>query len=592
MPDMGRGIIAPANSDNIGTGASEMRTLASTAATAIGELEAQTAGALDGKANTSHTHSWSQITSKPSAFPPATHTHDARYYTQAQIDTRLDAISTAYQVAQSEGYTGSVEEWLASLVGPRGPEGPYGGTTVTDPQVASYITSETETAVALAQSFLRGINVDAFGAVGDGVTDDRVAINTAIAAAGAAGVPVRFTAGKTYAANAQILVDRPVTVSGYGATLRARGPATAFRIASSYVTVEGLTIVGNGAGVYKAAERGILSLGTAENPHVGCHLRDVTVREFPDTAIRCDWWTDSTITGGRLHDLAYAGMILQSAQRVRVSGVVVEDVWRHTADQCYGISVTDSVNTVEGRSRDVTVDGCTVRNVEHWTALSTHGGERISFTNNRVVGCYRGIVYGAGNPTRVVAATDGLVTGNIIDGAGAGGSAGISVVGNTNGLSSTALRSGNLIKNHAIPIETANNGYWMDDIQIAKSDPGFPVAAVAISAETVVDRITIPPSPMPRRAHIASTIYAASSVSSNRCDARIYVDGARVAVARRALSGGTLPEALTPIGLAEIPASTTPTVIEIRVAVNTGTGTLSTTTTGGLTATAVTVARA
>lgn len=50
MPDMGRGIIAPANSDNIGTGASEMRTLASTAATALDALEASVGVALDGKA--------------------------------------------------------------------------------------------------------------------------------------------------------------------------------------------------------------------------------------------------------------------------------------------------------------------------------------------------------------------------------------------------------------------------------------------------------------------------------------------------------------------------------------------------------------
>lgn len=510
----------------------------------------------------------------------------------AELDSRLAGIASAYDVWLAAGNVGDVDDYLASIRGEQGIEGPYGGTSVTDPQVASYVTSETETAVALAQSFLRGINVDAFGAVGDGVTDDRVAINTAIAAAGAAGVPVRFTAGKTYATDAAVIVPHPTSVIGYGATLRARGAASAFIISSSYVTVEGLTIVGNGAGIYKAAERGILSLGTAENPYIGCHLRDVTVRAFPDTAIRCDWWIDSTITGGLLTDLTYAGIIMQSPQRVRIDGVVVSDIWRHTADQAYGISITDNINTVEGRARDVIVTACNITNNKYWTALSTHGGERISFTNNRVIGCYRGIVYGAGNPTRVVAATDGLVTGNIIDGAGAGGSAGISVVGNTNGLSSTALRSGNLIKNHSIPVETANNGYWMDDIQIAKSDPGFPVPAVAISAESVVDRVTIPPSPMPRRAHITSTIYTASSVSSNRCDARIYVNGSQVAVARRALSGGSLPEALTPIGLAEIPASTTPTVIEIRVAVNTGTGTLSTTTTGGLTSTAVTIARA
>src|SRR5699024_8095937 len=113
----------------------------------------------------------------------------------AELDSRLAGIESAYDVWLAAGNTGTVDDYLASIRGEQGIEGPYGGTSVTDPQVASYVTSETETAVALAQSFLRGINVDAFGAVGDGVTDDRVAINTAIAAAGAAGVPVRFTAG-------------------------------------------------------------------------------------------------------------------------------------------------------------------------------------------------------------------------------------------------------------------------------------------------------------------------------------------------------------------------------------------------------------
>lgn len=152
--------------------------------------------ALDGKSTTSHTHSWSQITSKPSAFPPATHTHDARYYTQTQIDTRLDAISTAYQVAQMFGFEGTAEQWLASLVGPRGPEGPYGGTEVTDPQVASYVTTETETRAALDRSYLQGVNADAYGAVGDGIADDTAAIQAAIDAAVPLGLAVSVPAGR------------------------------------------------------------------------------------------------------------------------------------------------------------------------------------------------------------------------------------------------------------------------------------------------------------------------------------------------------------------------------------------------------------
>jgi len=59
---------------------------------------------------------------------------------------------SAYEVAARHGYTGTESEWLASLKGvpgAPGPEGPYGGTAVTDPQVASYITTDTETRAAL-----------------------------------------------------------------------------------------------------------------------------------------------------------------------------------------------------------------------------------------------------------------------------------------------------------------------------------------------------------------------------------------------------------------------------------------------------------
>ena len=64
-------------------------------------------GLVDGKANSSHTHTWSQVTGapstatrwpswgevtgKPSSFTPSSHTHDDRYYTESEINSKLAA---------------------------------------------------------------------------------------------------------------------------------------------------------------------------------------------------------------------------------------------------------------------------------------------------------------------------------------------------------------------------------------------------------------------------------------------------------------------------------------------------------------------
>ena len=37
-----------------------------------------------------HSHAWSAITGKPSSFTPASHTHDDRYYTESETNTKLN----------------------------------------------------------------------------------------------------------------------------------------------------------------------------------------------------------------------------------------------------------------------------------------------------------------------------------------------------------------------------------------------------------------------------------------------------------------------------------------------------------------------
>lgn len=59
---------------------------------------------LAGKADVDHTHAWDAITGKPSSFPPEAHTHDDRYYTESEVDTKLNGKANS---SHTHNYAGS-----------------------------------------------------------------------------------------------------------------------------------------------------------------------------------------------------------------------------------------------------------------------------------------------------------------------------------------------------------------------------------------------------------------------------------------------------------------------------------------------------
>ena len=66
-----------------------------------------------------------------------------------EMQDHLAGIASAYDVWLAEGNTGTPSQFLDSIKGEKGDEGPFGGTTVTDPQVAALIADD-EAATASA----------------------------------------------------------------------------------------------------------------------------------------------------------------------------------------------------------------------------------------------------------------------------------------------------------------------------------------------------------------------------------------------------------------------------------------------------------
>lgn len=55
---------------------------------------------------------WANITGKPSTFTPSSHTHDDRYYTESEIGTLLNTVtSAAVSVKKSLGSNGELKVW-------------------------------------------------------------------------------------------------------------------------------------------------------------------------------------------------------------------------------------------------------------------------------------------------------------------------------------------------------------------------------------------------------------------------------------------------------------------------------------------------
>lgn len=57
---------------------------------------------LANKANSNHTHSWDNITGKPSTFPPSSHNHDDRYYTETEVNNLLNGKQKTISYGTSE----------------------------------------------------------------------------------------------------------------------------------------------------------------------------------------------------------------------------------------------------------------------------------------------------------------------------------------------------------------------------------------------------------------------------------------------------------------------------------------------------------
>lgn len=231
---------------------------------------------------------------------------------------KFEDIQTAYDVyVAQEQAAGRVpldkDSWLGSLRGERGPAGPYGGTAISDPQLASLISDGAATKKALDTVYRRAYSVKEYGAKGDGITDDTAAIQRAVDTA-PLGSDVVVPEGN-FAVDAPIEVTRNINFVCNGELrVRHNGVAVAFRKLGMFTRINCTHRVN----VYRPVGFDLAD-GAVGVEVDSCYNQEFFIRRV--TGFSKGLWVTSDKNKGAVYNVFVLGALTDNKTQIELSGV-------------------------------------------------------------------------------------------------------------------------------------------------------------------------------------------------------------------------------------------------------------------------------
>lgn len=218
------------------------------------------------------------------------------------------------------------------------------------------------------------LNVTEAGAVGDGVTNDTAALQSALDA----GYEYIYIPEGTYKCGGLVIPNGVRKIYGPGVlSQRVTGENILNLTSVNDITIEGLKLVGISGNVTASSNEGILATGCQRLSVINCTITGVRAN-----GIYCIDCQDVLIEGNLIYGISDSGYRGRAVKRARVIGNTIRDTQLLTDFTIAMMVDTGTNGHAYGVGEDSIFSGNIIKNYPNAQGIMGHAGKRYSVVNN------------------------------------------------------------------------------------------------------------------------------------------------------------------------------------------------------------------